>query len=62
MTYRADLAKVEEFVRGEKFINFLLNNLNDFGNAVFIILTVLNEIEYNTKVTVEIKVSEKGEY
>ena len=62
MTYRADLAKVEEFVRGEKFINFLLNNLNDFGNAVFIILTVLNEIEHNTKVTVEIKVSEKGEY
>ena len=62
MTYRADLAKVEEFVRGEKFINFLLNNLEGFGNAVFIILTVLNEIEHNTKVTVEIKVSEKGEY
>lgn len=61
MKYRADLTKVEGFVKGEEFINFLLNNL-DFGDAAFIILAILKEIEHSTKLTVEIKVSEKGEY
>ena len=39
-----DLDNTKEFVKSNKFTEFLLNNTTDFGTAAFILQTLLDKI------------------
>ena len=43
-TMSVDLEKVQEFIEGDKFAQFLLNNTTDFSVAAFILQTVMDKI------------------
>lgn len=44
-TVSVDLEDVREFVEGQKFLQFLLNNTTDFTTAGFILQTLLDKLE-----------------
>ena len=39
-----DLDNVKEFVKSDKFTQFLLNNTTNFGTATFVLQTLLDKI------------------
>lgn len=50
MEISVDLQAAREFVEGDKFLHFLLDNASDFGISAFILQAILDKIsEYEEK-------------
>ena len=45
MNITLNLEKAEEFIKSDKFAQFLLNNTTDFSVATFVLETLFKELE-----------------